>query len=180
VSRSYLRGCSLSGCGWGAVAWVIGHQSMPAIIWGGLLASPAIGIAIGMLTRPLYCLPRPASAALMGVALYASAVLFGIASGLWDIARLPGRHSFEVVLQSLYGTLWGLTFTGYVVVLWPLAYANHRLLGGWLDQPPTTELDSTPAPRSSAACDRVKLHGSANADDQRAETRLITTGLDLG
>ena len=151
MKRAYLLASALSGCAWGAIALGIGYTSMPAIIWGGLVASPAIGLAIGVLSRPLYALPRPARVALMGVALYASAILFGIASGVWDIARLAGRAPGEVVLQSIYGTLWGLTFTGYVAVLWPLAYANHSLLGRWLDQPPTTGLDSTPSPSISTS-----------------------------
>ena len=63
-------------------------------------------------------------------ALYLAAALFGLAVGVADLVLLdaPGRRPIAVVLQSVQGVLWGLTFTGYVLLLGPLSYANHALV----------------------------------------------------
>ena len=47
----------------------------------------------------------------------------------WLGPGIPHRIPHGVMLQAVLAVLWGLTFTGYFVVLWPLAYLNHSLLG---------------------------------------------------
>ena len=116
-----------------AIAYVIGHQPMPrSIIWGGIAVSPLIGLAVGALYRPANKLSGPARVTMSLFTLYVAAALFGLAAGLLDaLLGLPGgkpRQVGEVIYQTIVGTLWGITFTGYVVILWPLAYFNHRLV----------------------------------------------------
>lgn len=100
----------------------------PGVVLGGLLVSPLIGLFIGLIFRPAYKLPRFAQFALSLVTLYVAVSLFGLAVGLSDAARdIPNRFTFEVILQAVIASIMGVTM-GYVLILWPLAYLNHRLL----------------------------------------------------
>ena len=65
------------------------------------------------------------------VTLYATAVLFGLIMGVVDAATetSPSVIKSAVVIEWILATLWGVTFTGFIVILWPLAFANHWLLG---------------------------------------------------
>jgi hypothetical protein len=66
--------------------------------------------------------------------LYAAAALFALGVGVFhllaEIHSGAGRHpvSGAGLTEIVLGTWWGLTFSGYVVVLWPLSYANHALM----------------------------------------------------
>lgn len=125
----YVMACALSGCVWAAIAWVIGHEVMGAVVWGGIIASPLIGIAIGYLFGSMgrwpWLLSLPAS--LLSLLLAVSA--FGMAMGLFDLARgVPGRIPWAVVAQAVVASLWGVTATGFLLFLWPLALLNHTLL----------------------------------------------------
>jgi len=44
-----------------------------------------------------------------------------------------------VLVQGVFTTLWGLTFTEYVWVWWPLAYLNHPLVGRFACSPAPAE-----------------------------------------
>lgn len=142
MKSRYYSLCAASGCAWAIIAWVIG-QHLPGIVWGGIVVAPLIGIAAGAIYRPAYGSHVVARVAMSLLTLYVSTALFGLAVGTFDAVRgLPGggsRDTLEVISQGVFATLWGITFTGYVVVLWPLAYLNHRLVGrlAWLaDRPP--------------------------------------------
>jgi hypothetical protein len=65
------------------------------------------------------------------VTLYATAVLFGLVMGVVDAVTEtnPNVIKSAVVIEWVLLTLYGVTFTGYIVLLWPLAFANHWLLG---------------------------------------------------
>ena len=78
---------------------------------------------------------RVAFASLVG--LYVAVSLFGLAVGVYDLATgdIEHRIASAVVIQAVLGVLWGVTFTGYVVILWPLAYLNHILLWRVLPDP---------------------------------------------
>ena len=127
--RRVLVASALSGCVWGAIAWLLARGPMGPVAWGGILASPLIGIVIGRLGLPARR-ARPWVRALLALAtLYAAVVLFGVAAGIGDALRpIQGRDSLEVVAQAVLGCLWGVTFTGYFLVLWPLAVWNHGLV----------------------------------------------------
>ena len=120
----------LSGVAWSGVAWIIGASSYGTLLWGGVIAAPAIGLAVGVLTRPWRRLSKPVRVVLALAALYLAAMLFGLAMGIYDWVSEPraGRIATGVILQAPMGVLWGVTFTGYFVLLWPMAYLNLWLL----------------------------------------------------
>ena len=127
--KKYLLFAALSGCAWAAIAYVLSLGVFPTrVVFGGLVVSPLIGLFIGLIFRPAYKLPRFVQFALSVVTLYIAVALFGLAVGLSDAARdIPNRSTFEVIFQAMIGCIMGVTL-GYVLILWPLAYLNHRLL----------------------------------------------------
>jgi hypothetical protein len=74
---------------------------------------------------------RPLPRALFAlVGLYAAVTLFGLCCGLYDALRpIPNRIPHALVLQAILAAWWGVTFTGFVVFLWPLAAVTHRVVG---------------------------------------------------
>lgn len=132
--RRSLRRCvvvsAISGCIWAGIAYLLASQWMGTTIVGGLLASPLIGIGVGLIYRPAYYKSPLARVGVSLVTLYFAAALFGMAVGIYDAMRpIPNRLLGEVVLQSVMATLWGVTFTGFFLFLWPLSFANHWLVG---------------------------------------------------
>lgn len=121
---------------WGALAWAIGARAMGPAVMGGVVASPAIGALVALAFRDWPRFPRAWRVGLALASLYGSAVLFGLAVGLHEALRGLGgpggasahRIPYAVVLQTILGTLWGLTLMGWFVPLWPLAYLTHRVL----------------------------------------------------
>jgi hypothetical protein len=79
---------------------------------GGILAAPAIGVLIGIVSRGFLRLGRSSRIVVALGDLYLGAFLF-----LWTAG-----------IEPLRGILLGLTFTGYFLVLWPLSYLNHALV----------------------------------------------------
>ena len=64
------------------------------------------------------------------LSLYFAAGLFALAAGIVDAAHpISHRNSGGVVIQAVMGVWWGITFAGYLPLLWPLAYFTHSLLG---------------------------------------------------
>jgi len=123
---------ALSGCAWGAIARFLA-RGVPGVE-GAVLASPLIGVLVGITIRGLryrYALRRGFVALL---ALYLGVALFGLAVGISDLASNPNsgpgwhRNQGAVLLQGIIGCVWGVTFAGWVLVLWPLAYGNVLLL----------------------------------------------------
>jgi hypothetical protein len=122
----------LSGCAWAAIALLLSFGAFGWLIVGGIIAAPFIGLFIGFLYRPAYRLPKVAQFFAALLTLYAAAALFGLAIGTFDALwrNIPNRTgTIEVILQAMLAALWGVTFTGYVLLLWPLAFLNHRWLG---------------------------------------------------
>lgn len=114
---------------WGAIAYVIGASHVHRPIWGGVIASPAIGVVVGLCFGRLWdgSFGRRVLVALLS--LYLAASLFGVGVGVYDAMRdVPGRAGLEVVIEWVLAILWGLTVGGWFVVLWPLTYATHRVL----------------------------------------------------
>ena len=128
--RRYLRLCALSGVVWAGIASLIGYSHIPGVLWGGIALAPLVGVVVGLVYLPAYRAPRWGRALASLVTLYLAVALFGLGVGAADALRdIPGRRTGAVVLQGLYTTLWGITFTGYVLVLWPLAAVNHWVVG---------------------------------------------------
>jgi hypothetical protein len=130
----YYLLCAVSGCVWAGIAWLIGHKGFGSFLWGGIVASPLIGVIVGLIYRPAYRLSTTKRAWLSLLTLYMAVTLFGLAIAVFDLAfGDPARGHMEGILQTTLAVWWGVTLTGYVVVLWPLAYLNHWLLGSMLD-----------------------------------------------
>ena len=57
-------------------------------------------------------------------------VAVGLAMGLYELARDAGHTTpMAVITQDVLASWWGITVTGYVLLLWPLAYLNIHVLG---------------------------------------------------
>ena len=122
-----------SGLLWAAIAMVLLRPMSPET-WGGVIAAPFIGLGAGVASALFPTEGRVRRALFSLVSLYVAVAMFGLGIGIFDLVagqnigdgwrRIPSA----VVLEGALATLWGLTFTGYVIVLWPLSYANHSLL----------------------------------------------------
>ena len=130
TTSRYLLLSTVSGLLWGLVGVAIGRSVFHDTVWGGLIASPLIGLIAGLAARPLIHAPIGGLAILALANLHLAAALFGLASGLYDWIIRHGR-TFELVFQDIPIVLWGLTVSGWVFLLWPLAVANHRCLARW-------------------------------------------------
>jgi len=151
MSRYYWW-CAASGIVWGALGYSIGHDWLRnSVVFGGVVASPLIGIVAGAVYRPAYSMSRWKQAAFALLTLYVCASLFALAGGVLDmmvwgrmehyIVQEDGSRGFgyrvlsSAITTPLLGTLWGLTFGGYVLFLWPMAVINHQLLRAQAERP---------------------------------------------
>lgn len=127
----YLLLSVVSGIVWGCLVTVIAWDAFPRAIWGGLIVSPAIGCIIWAATTRWCRLPISLRVVVALMSMYAAGALFGLGVGLYDWLALdiPNRIPYGVVVQAVLAFLWGLTFPGWFLILWPLAYLNHWLLG---------------------------------------------------
>lgn len=128
----YLAFSITSGCLWALIALLIGYRAFGVSIWGGVLVSPLIGLLISALSVRFHARWRRGRALFSLVTLYLAASLFGLSVSLYDVFIRgvgPGPN-VENIFSGVLATLWGLTIGGYFVILWPLAYLNHKLL--WL------------------------------------------------
>ena len=118
----------LAGALWGAAGYLLAGRAFGAAIWPGVLAAPVIGVVVGV---PLQRAFERASASRRRMTalltLYSSATLFGLAIGVGALLGLsPGSRSFPAALvQPIVSVWWGVTFTGFFLALWPLAYLTH-------------------------------------------------------
>jgi hypothetical protein len=120
---------ALSGCGWGLVAYFIGHAAFGHGIWGGIIAAPLIGVLIGHVSQSIEAKSRRVQIVASLLDLYLAAMCFAVAASVFDFLWGPRQMPFPTVLmRDILGVLWGLTFTGYFLVLWPLSFFNHRLV----------------------------------------------------
>jgi hypothetical protein len=124
----------LAGASWGGAGYLLGARSFGEPVWAGVLASPLIGVAIGSLAQPAFERTRGMRRAGVAlVSLYLGVIFFGGAVGAYDYAAGDTIHrsAVAVVLQDVLAALWGVTFTGFFLGLWPLAYGTHWILE-WL------------------------------------------------
>ena len=147
-SRSLIRRSAIWGIIWAGVAIVVvmalggPGASLDRIGWayrGGVLAAPFIGIAVGFSSGVFHRSRLPGRAAVSIITLYGAAFLFVLAAQF--LAFIAGEirqaSAASVVLNSWNAAIIGLTWTGFVVVLAPLAYVNHLVVsrGGFLTPP---------------------------------------------
>ena len=127
--KRYCLLAVVSGCVWALIAYTLSFGIFGEFVRAGLAASPLMGLVIGIVYLPAYKFPKWVQGLLSLMTLYFAAALFGIAIGIYDALRpIPNRASAEVILQMVITAVWGITITGYFLVLWPLAFLNHRLL----------------------------------------------------
>jgi hypothetical protein len=150
-----VRLSGASGLMWALIAWFIGHRAFGDRIWGGIIMAPFIGILIGRLSWPMRSKSRWVQIAGSLFYLYVAAACFAISMALSSLAAGPGHVRFSATLIGhVLAVLWGLTFGGYALVLWPLSFFNHKLVwqadAGQIPAPPQVRTTS-PAIKALAA-----------------------------
>jgi hypothetical protein len=129
VSSKYIVLSTLSGFFWAGIAYYLVRWAPPPFIWGGIVASPVIGLTVGLLYLNACNWRRVARIFLSLATLYIAVFLFGLAMGVCDALRpIPNRISLAVVIQSINACLWGVTVPGTFLLLWPLSFLNHSLV----------------------------------------------------
>lgn len=149
-----VRLSAASGLMWALVAWFIGYRAFGYRIWGGVVIAPLIGILIGRLSWSIHNKPRWVQLAGSLFYLYVAASCFAIGMAVPSLALGPRNVRFSATLiEHVLAVLWGLTFGGYALLLWPLSFFNHRLVwqadAGQLPAPPEVRT-TAPAIRSLA------------------------------
>jgi hypothetical protein len=132
--RNVMMRAAMSGAIWAGIAILMmaavdRFESVGRIAWGlrgGIVAAPLIGIAVAL------CWPLFRDAGFVGrvaislVTLYGAAFLFMLAAGLTPFATGGGRASLSrVFFDSWNAAIAGLTWTGFVLILGPMAFLNH-------------------------------------------------------
>ena len=134
---------SASGCIWIGVAVSVAYAvstvhttllDAALTFAGGIVASPAIGALIGYIARRFNRLNFDRRLLVALGDLYLATYLFLVATGIGQVflQLLKGRSvdlQRLLVVSPILGTLLGLTFTGFVLALFPLSYWNHILIG---------------------------------------------------
>ena len=99
---------------------------------GGLVAAPLIGVLVGVLSRNFSKHGRPARITVALANLYLAVWLFLMAASVVRLLLVEVERSraFEAIVSGpIVGALLGLTYTGFVLLLWPLSYVNHTVVG---------------------------------------------------
>lgn len=134
---------SASGCIWIgvaiSVAYAVGSIHTTPLdaaltVAGGIVASPAIGALIGYIARRFNRLNFDRRLLVALGDLYLATYLFLLATGIGQVfAQLLKGRGVDLrqllVVSPILGTLLGLTYTGFVLALFPLSYLNHVLIG---------------------------------------------------
>jgi hypothetical protein len=154
-SLSPMAGLSAaSGLVWALIAWFIGYRAFGHRVWGGIVIAPLIGILIGRLSWPMHNKARWVQIAGSLFFLHVAAACFAIGMALFSPVVDPRNVTLSAALiEHVLAVLWGLTFGGYALVLWPLSFFNQRLVwqadAGQIPAPPEVRTTS-PAIRSLA------------------------------
>jgi hypothetical protein len=134
--RPVLLRSAISGTMWAGIAILMlmiaggRFDSVGRLGWalrGGIVAAPFIGIAVG-LCWPLFRGARFGGRIVISlVTLYLAAFLFMLAVELTAFAAgaMPQASLPRMVVDSWNVAVIGLTWTGFVVILGPVAFLNH-------------------------------------------------------
>jgi hypothetical protein len=132
MTQKYVIHSALSGCVWAFIAWALVQVTTGdgEGIVVGMALSPLIGLIIGIIYLPAYRLPKSLQALVSLFTLYLAVSLFGASSGLYELfwSSTPIRDVSRAMIQSILIHIWAITILGWVVILWPLSYLNHRML----------------------------------------------------
>lgn len=86
---------------------------------------------VGLLTQPLFQHSAGLRRWIVSLGgLYLGATLFGLAVGIAESVRrgLQWPRFPEGILEGVLAVWWGITFTGFLLVLWPAAHLTQALL----------------------------------------------------
>lgn len=92
------------------------------------MAAPVIGLVVGHWLQPVFERVAPARRKFVALAsLYLGSTCFGLAIGVGSMLGLtPGTRRFPAALvEPVLASWWGVTLTGFFLMLWPLAYLTH-------------------------------------------------------
>ena len=137
--RNLIVGSALSGLLWSGIVLFLmmvadwRSNELDRLAWGvrgGILAAPFIGIGMGLLGWPFRNTWAGARIVLAVVSVYLASFLFWLAAGslAWLVADSRHPRGSELIAGSFVAAIAGLTWTGFVVVLAPLAFLNHLLI----------------------------------------------------
>src|SRR5262249_30529938 len=132
--RHRLALSAVCGMGWAAIAVLLMLISGPRsntlsrMVWdvrGGIVIAPLIGIAVGSCWRVFARLTFAGRAAYAVSTLYLAAFLFLFAASAVNAASHHSPSVLILVSNSFNAAIWGLTWTGFVVILGPISFLNH-------------------------------------------------------
>ena len=147
--RKTIIAAVASGFVWAAIAWGVAYSMSPIgttrmdvlrMFAGGIVFAPAIGMLITRMSHSFIRYGGLRRAVVSLGHLYFAVFLFLLATGVGRLVfefRGPiEQMAFRALVQDpILGTLLGVTYTGYVLVLWPLSYLTHLLVAGALNGP---------------------------------------------
>jgi hypothetical protein len=120
-----------AGIVWGGLAYLLAHRGFGPAIWPAVVACPVIGALVAHFTHPVFSRARGFRRALWSLTtLVLASILFALPMSVGEVARrgAAGVHLFENALAPVLAVLWGLTVTGLVLPLWPLAHLTHWVI----------------------------------------------------
>lgn len=118
----------IAGFLWGALAIFLVGRSFGGSSWTGFFLSPLVGLTVGsILQRPFESRNGPGRSVISLLSLYLGGTLFAIAIAAAQTARFE-RAPLESAGEAVLGVWWGITLTGFLLFLWPLAYFTHWVL----------------------------------------------------
>ena len=131
MTARLARHIVLAGAAWGLLASLFAARAFGSSLWSGVLATPLIALLVARLNQSRFESAAGLARGLIAlVSLFLGAALFGTCIGIHEVFAALGTHRrlLETLLTPLLAVLWGITFTGFLLFLWPLAYFTHFLL----------------------------------------------------
>ena len=128
MTRRQIAASLVAGLLWGLVAWTLARRAFPTGVWAGVVFAPFIGLLVGIMVQPSFQARNGfgrSIAALIG--LYLGATLFSMAIALASGPQFRSRP-IETLTETVLATWWGITITGFILFLWPLAYFTHWVI----------------------------------------------------
>ena len=129
-------------CGASGLVWSLIHPALGGLLHAPfqprmILAGALVGLVVGVIARPWIKAQFPVLIYGSLFNLYVAGALFGFLSMLdeWLSGRVPRGTTFAQALdlswQCAVRTDVAMTLSMAVVVLWPLAFLNHFVIGRW-------------------------------------------------
>ena len=140
MSRSVVVRSAISGVLWSLVAvlitmayWGTRPEYAGQVAWsfrGGILAAPLIGVAMGWCSGWFARAGFVGRAAITLSTLYLSVALFLLSNRIYMLAvtPAPGMSLADLLLGSAAMAFLSLVWSGFFLVLAPLAYVNHMFV----------------------------------------------------